>query len=703
VDSDALYALAIEAGRQLLGPQQRLWLDRLEENRERLETLLDGFITDGDTERALTLTGALAPFWWMRGHTAAGQERMGRVLALPGGSAAARAAALVGAGSLAYAAGDFRRSRALYEQALPALRVTGNELDLARALDRAGMAARQQMELAQAQGLHAEALEVLERVGTAAERALCLNNLGVVAFFPSAARPQPKGDLRRGRSRGYRGVCPDPLFPRSHPMLSFIHHHADRRKGVLSGLDRSRCRGTLRALAHPWGLRHFLQAPGVLLKEFKGYGLANTRRRHRATEQRAAAHGRPFVYLRSSATSKEDRARPIAQRDGLTHGLIAVFRAVEPCWSFEVVSHPRRFLQLRACTRKGLHYDPYFLDPDFGLRHVRGQSWLPFFVHVCLNGRERLARQLDQLGLGYVRRDNCLVDVADFARAQELLRQQGDADWSARRRPWARRAVPVEAALRDGRPLDSSGSVNESAWATDVVFHAAADLAGLYPRLVRHGIEVRSCHDGLRYLGRKQPERCPTAEVRSDYPQRREGLRRKHRLHHNVLKRYDQEQVVLRVETVIHNPEDCKGYRTAEGDEGGARAWRTLRKGVADLPRRLEVSQKANERYLEALAAVEVKQSLGELAAAVCRPARWRGQRVRALNPLAEVDGQLLAAVRRGAFARNGFRNRDLRPVRGGAQRRPGGQGRRQSAAGTRQLRLLRAHGLIHKVAHTHR
>jgi hypothetical protein len=55
MDSDALYALAIEAGRQLLGPQQRLWLDRLEENRQRLETLLDGFLTGGDAEQALTL------------------------------------------------------------------------------------------------------------------------------------------------------------------------------------------------------------------------------------------------------------------------------------------------------------------------------------------------------------------------------------------------------------------------------------------------------------------------------------------------------------------------------------------------------------------------------------------------------------------------------------------------------------------------
>ena len=33
-------------------------------------------------------------------------------------------------------------------------------------------------------------------------------------------------------------------------MHSFIQHHAERIKGVLSGLDRIRFRGTLRAIAH---------------------------------------------------------------------------------------------------------------------------------------------------------------------------------------------------------------------------------------------------------------------------------------------------------------------------------------------------------------------------------------------------------------------------------------------------------------------
>ena len=70
-------------------------------------------------------------------------------------------------------------------------------------------------------------------------------------------------------------------------MQSFIQKHREKIKGVLSGLDRIRFRGTLRAIAHEWGLKHFLQAGGVLLKEFKDYVLDLTRQVRAATEQSA--------------------------------------------------------------------------------------------------------------------------------------------------------------------------------------------------------------------------------------------------------------------------------------------------------------------------------------------------------------------------------------------------------------------------------
>ena len=76
---------------------------------------------------------------------------------------------------------------------------------------------------------------------------------------------------------------------------------------------------------------------------------------------------------------------------------------------------------------------------------------------------------------------------------------------------------------------------------------------------------------------------------------------------------------------------------------------------------------------------------------------------MRALNPLAAGDAALLAAVSRPEFLINGLRNRDVRRLLYGPDPATAAEQRRQSAAVTRQLRLLRGHGLIHKVPKTHR
>src|SRR5712691_11276250 len=104
-------------------------------------------------------------------------------------------------------------------------------------------------------------------------------------------------------------------------MKSFIQRHCDKIKGVLSGLDRVRFRGTLRSIAHPWGLKHFLLAAGVYLKDFKDYLLSLSRQVVQATNRLAQEAKRPLVYLPASTTCKEDEARAIARRDGLSQGL----------------------------------------------------------------------------------------------------------------------------------------------------------------------------------------------------------------------------------------------------------------------------------------------------------------------------------------------------------------------------------------------
>src|SRR6266404_8192239 len=155
---------------------------------------------------------------------------------------------------------------------------------------------------------------------------------------------------------------------------------------VLSGFDRIRFRGTLRMLFNPAKMDLYLGCCGVLLKEFGAFAERMTTRVKEAATQAAQKAGRPIQYLNSGAIYKEELARQIAQRDKISSGLIGLFMAVEPCLSYAIrKDRARQQIKLVLETRKCSHLYHYYLDPEFGLMHVRVQSWFPFTVDICLN------------------------------------------------------------------------------------------------------------------------------------------------------------------------------------------------------------------------------------------------------------------------------------------------------------------------------
>jgi hypothetical protein len=132
-----------------------------------------------------------------------------------------------------------------------------------------------------------------------------------------------------------------------------------------------------------------------------------------------------------------------------------------------------------------------------------------------------------------------------------------------------------------------------------------------------------------------------------------------------------------------------------------------MRRGVADMHRRAEVSQKANERYWDALSAVDDGTRFSEFTRTLEQPCPYQGRRVRALYLFQAGDHQLLQAVNRGEFLIRGFRNRDLQPLLYGPVHPNSPLSlkvkRQHSAAISRKLRILRAHGLIQKIPKTYR
>jgi len=489
-------------------------------------------------------------------------------------------------------------------------------------------------------------------------------------------------------------------------MTSFLQRFASQILGVLSGFDRIRLRGTILQLANVAGLSGWLDAKGILLKDFLREADLLTQQLRAALETKAAAAGRPVEYLQGY-TNKEALVQQRRQRDGATPGgLVCAFSTLENCTSYDIHRNAEtRAIQLRRRPRKCLHYYFYFDDGRFGLSQVRLQTWFPFNTNVVLNGREWLARQLDEKGIGYQRRDNCFTWIEDFARAQRLADRQPRIHWGVEMDRLLRRVLPSR---RVWLPDESYyWTVEQSEWATDLAFRNADDLAELYPQLIHGGIETFRSEDVLRFLGQYvTPQgRVPANrkdEITSDLKHRPEGVRIKHRAGRNTIKLYDKQGSVLRVETTLNEVKGFKSYRPKADDPEGPLDWRPMRKGVAEMSRRAELSQASNDRYLTALGGLPADTPLRRASAKLCCAVIVDGRRYRGLNPLAPDDARSLEAISRGEWLVAGFRNRDIRQALHGDES-DDSKRRRQAAAVTRLLGLLRAHGLIKKIPRTHR
>src|SRR5205807_5104328 len=128
-----------------------------------------------------------------------------------------------------------------------------------------------------------------------------------------------------------------------------------------------------------------------------------------------------------------------------------------------------------------------------------------------------------------------------------------------------------------------------------------------YPTWVQHAYSTLHGHDLLRFMNyRVRADGRPLAlgEVKTTIKELVEGTCVRHHVLRNLLKMYDKMMSVLRIESMLLDLEHFKVFRPKEGDEGGPLSYRRLRKGVADLHRRAEVSQKINDRYVDSLASV---------------------------------------------------------------------------------------------------
>lgn len=486
-------------------------------------------------------------------------------------------------------------------------------------------------------------------------------------------------------------------------MNTFVAKFGDMVKGILTGFDRIVFKGSILPLAHAAGAMRFCGAHGIRNKDFKRWAMDQTAVIVESAQDYAVKHsGRGIQPIVFSKTRKEALAHKRQREEAIASGLIGVWPAVESCWSYRAqynaqAGHPLLRKQWMKC--KHLYF--YFDHPRYGFMNVRLQTWFPYHIQIALNGREWLRRGLEKAGADFIARGNKFVHIDDYGRAQGLLDHQLDTRWERMLEGFLTDVFPAQKTIL-GPHLSYYWTLWESEWATDLIFPSAGDIAPIADSLLRHALMTGTGNRVLRYLDRPlKLDGAPRADMPHEVTSRlldfQDGLRVRHWVNSNSVKAYN-ELNVFRVEMTMNQPGMFRVHRQAQGEpHTQPKRLLPLRKGVADIAIRAQVSQEVNNRFMDSLATAQSETPVCGLLDNVVKPFTKERRRVRALAPTGK-DRALLQALGDPQFCIAGLANRDLREKLRDANGYNGMSEKQLSAKISRQLRLLRDHGLIRKL-----
>jgi non-specific serine/threonine protein kinase len=188
---------------KLQSSEQALWLERIEQEHANLRATLRWAMESHEVEAALRLSAALWRFWYARGYLQEGRGWLEQALAILDfgfwildsdatdveqskiqnlkSKITVQAAALNGAGGLAYAQGDYAGAQRFYAESLDLREQTEDAAGIAIALNNLGLVARNLGDYARASALLEQSITQCRVLGDAIGIAYALTSLGEVA------------------------------------------------------------------------------------------------------------------------------------------------------------------------------------------------------------------------------------------------------------------------------------------------------------------------------------------------------------------------------------------------------------------------------------------------------------------------------------------------------------------------------------------
>jgi predicted ATPase/DNA-binding NarL/FixJ family response regulator/Tfp pilus assembly protein PilF len=189
------------------GPGRQAAHAAIDQEHDNLRAALGWCLDQGEAEMGLRFSRAHWSFWVLRGHFREGRAWLVRLVALLDAEKAPgmRAVALTFLGGLSWRQGSHAVAQALYAEALPLLRQSGDSWVLASAFTGLGFVALDQTDYRGAQAYFEEALPLWRATGDQANVAICLSNLGWAACQQEAyavARARCEDSLALARAVG---------------------------------------------------------------------------------------------------------------------------------------------------------------------------------------------------------------------------------------------------------------------------------------------------------------------------------------------------------------------------------------------------------------------------------------------------------------------------------------------------------------------
>lgn len=196
-DVDRAIRVAEAAERAMFSPTQGQWIERLEEETDRMRHALRTCVEQGDVQRGLWLAGTLWPRWYQTTAMAEGRAWLTEFLARDEARAPTRgrAQALYAAAILAGHQAEPARALALGEESLALWRRIGEAKRVAMLANVVAIRHRERGEIARSVALFEEGLAVARGCGERGIEALLLGNL-VPSLVDAGKRDEARRALR---------------------------------------------------------------------------------------------------------------------------------------------------------------------------------------------------------------------------------------------------------------------------------------------------------------------------------------------------------------------------------------------------------------------------------------------------------------------------------------------------------------------------